>query len=394
MELFVSHIANRIPLSDPKLTAFCVYFLLLLIVLLSTSRTKTNQHFLDLTQTVQLRGIAILLIMIGHLGSNVLVRNSFIPAPLLSTCGLYMFFFLSGYGLMRSHQAQNYNLSHFIKRRVNRVFIPYWITTALFLLLDYFVLAEQYPFKLIALTTLGINFHLKIQLLDYARWFITLILFFYCVFFIATRFKRLTIQMLTLLGVPITVCLLNYFFEFVTPYDPREGFSSIDPARGGWNPWHSFILPFPVGVLVAACTERLQKALYSPDKFQWKGLFLGLLFFGFFLLTTGVYAKGSLFNIMYTALLKNISFTLLSLSVILIFMFCSSCNLYYRIFHMFGSLSYELFLLHDAFMVKHDFILFRLPVKYSFFIFLIIICLLAYALKKSSQHISQKIFLQ
>ncbi len=245
MEFFVTHIANRIPLADPKATVLFIYCIILAALFLSIARSPQKQEFLDLSQTQQLRGIAILLIMIGHLNSNVLVTNAYIPLW-INNCGVYLFLFLSGFGLMRSQQLKNHTLAQFIKRRVNRVFMPYWITTLLFLLLDYFLLSETYPLKLITLTALGINFHLKLQLLDYARWFITLILFFYFLFYLATRFKKLAIQLLVLTVVPIIVCYLNYFFEIITPYDPRIGFTHILPARGaGTRGIFSFFL-FPL----------------------------------------------------------------------------------------------------------------------------------------------------
>ena len=108
------------------------------------------------------------------------------PCPTIDlsfVLGLAVFLFLSGYGLTRSHMLRKLSLLQFITRRINRVMLPYWITTVLFLILNYVLLSETYSLRLIALTTVGLNFDRATQLLDYVRWFIPLILFFYVVFF-------------------------------------------------------------------------------------------------------------------------------------------------------------------------------------------------------------------
>lgn len=382
MELFETHIASRIPLADPKATVFFIYCFILTALFLSITKRPHRKDFLDFSQTEQLRGIAILLIMIGHLNSNVLVTNPYIPLW-VNNCGVYLFLFLSGYGLMRSQQSKSQSLSLFIKRRMNRVFIPYWITTLLFLLLDYALRAETYPLQLIALTALGINFHLKLQLLDYARWFITLILFLYFLFYLATRFKRLAVRLLVLIVIPVAVCYLNYFFAIITPYDPRIGFTHIPPTRGGWNPWHLFILPFPAGFLAGAYIERLQRIFPPAQTFQWQGLCLAIAFFSVFFFTANTTVDHSVYGIFRSSLIINISRLCLALFAICLFAFLSSFNIRYRLLSFLGSVSYELYLLHNAFMVKYDFILFRMPVRYSFLIFLAAICLAAYGLRRA-----------
>lgn len=382
MEFFASHIVNRIPLTDPKETTLFIYAIILTIIFLSIAKSPKKQDFLNLTQTQQLRGLAILLIMIGHLNTNVLTRYASNIPICFGDCGVSLFLFLSGYGLTRSHQLKNSTLSHFVKRRINRVFVPYWITTLLFLLLDYFLLSETYPLKLIILTTLGLNFHLKLQLLDYARWFVTLILFFYLVFYIATRFRKLTTQLLILTVVPITVCYLNYFFEIITPYNPPGYLIHLSPTLGGWNKWHLFILLFPAGFLAAVYIEKLKRIFPTPEKFQWNGLYLAIFFLSLFLFIGRTTINHSVFGIFYTSLLINISRLCLALFAVCTFVFFSSFNIQYRILSFLGSVSYELYLLHDAFMVKYDFILFRLPIQYSFPIFLVAITILAYALRR------------
>ena len=52
------------------------------------------------------------------------------------------------------------------------------------------------------------------------------------------------------------------------------------------------------------------------------------------------------------------------------------------VYEYLGKISYELFLIHGAFMYSYDFILYKLPLQYSFFIYMVFIVALSVILKK------------
>jgi hypothetical protein len=78
MDIFANHIVDRISLTNPGTTAFFIYSIILAAIFLSISKAPKKQEFLNFSQTEQLRGIAILLIILGHLKTNVLARNDYL----------------------------------------------------------------------------------------------------------------------------------------------------------------------------------------------------------------------------------------------------------------------------------------------------------------------------
>ena len=86
-----------------------------------------------------------------------------------------------------------------------------------------------------------------------------------------------------------------------------------------------------------------------------------------------------------TDVFTYISYSLSSgLGAIMIISLYSFLNNYYTspILSKIGSISFELFLIHGAFMYSYDFILFRGPIEITIFTYLIFIILLAFVLNR------------
>ena len=160
---------NKLLVSQPDLANFAILLILFIIVILSLKRCRTI--FGDAAHSNQAKGVAILLIIVGHLWVHVSLEK---PGLVFSGDGVSLFLILSGYGLTRSHLTSQYTLKQFFTKRINRVFYPYWIATILVIGLDYLVLNRSYSFFDILLTTVGINLNETTKHLDYARWSIAL----------------------------------------------------------------------------------------------------------------------------------------------------------------------------------------------------------------------------
>lgn len=112
-------------------------------------------------QTTQLKGIAILLMLILHLFNhdNVLTLCSpliFIgDKPLISflvkaSNPVSFFMILSGYGLTYLYMQKKLS-THYQKKRLTRLYIHYWIILAVFVSLGHFINPEKYPHSLVHL---------------------------------------------------------------------------------------------------------------------------------------------------------------------------------------------------------------------------------------------------
>ncbi|MBP5366436.1 MAG: acyltransferase [Bacteroidales bacterium] len=126
--------------------------------------------FLDKKNTNILRGIAILLVILAHVGTS-FGNRYFTP---LGGIGVAMFLFLSGYGLSESYNKNG--LEGFFKKRFLRVLLPY------FILIILYHIVSRCSF------TLHDN---ENELLYIPRnWYIDYICVWYVVFFVTMYFLR------------------------------------------------------------------------------------------------------------------------------------------------------------------------------------------------------------
>jgi len=380
MKLFTTHFNHQFTLPDPNFTALFIYSIFLLAIFLSLKRSKETPMFMNVTQTNMIRGLGIAFIVLKHVDDFLILPPQCFPVY-LAEYGVTLFFFLSGYGLMRSFNRKESNLSQFIVRRIKRIFIPYWIVTVIFLMLDYLLLAKEYSFNQKVIAMLGINISRGIQFIN-GTWFLTLLLFFYCVFIVSTIFKRRTVQLSLIFLIPVIVFFIEKRFDLINRIAERGYF------------WPGpFLLIFPFGCLVGLYYEQFKKLFDHLREPRLRGFLLSFVLLSFFIITRRFQMKyGTHPNMIYQFTIVYIH----QVSVICFFTyiigFFSSFKITSGFLVLLGSLSYEIFLLHWPFMVKYDFILFRVPLKFSFLVYFAVICLLSYSLRKASDFFVRTLF--
>jgi membrane-bound acyltransferase YfiQ involved in biofilm formation len=160
-----------------------LFFALILI----TTRKGEPTSLLSPRQSLQLRGFVSMLVVIGHLWTHVAREHA-----LLVSHGetVFMFLFLSGFGLTISFRKGHTDAGWFAKRRLIRVMIPYWIITAILLPLDWFLLGRGYSVGELAMTIAGINTTVRLNHIDYGRWYVTFLLVWYALFFLSYHILR------------------------------------------------------------------------------------------------------------------------------------------------------------------------------------------------------------
>jgi len=168
--LFQNHELIKIYTPDAILSSALIYVALAALALCCIKKTADNS-FLNRNVTKQIRGIAILLVVVGHIGAHILAtpRNWLV----LGDYGVAIFFLLSGFGLARSYMTKELIIKDFIIRRLSRVMIPYCLTTLIIFSLDYILLDHLYSIRTIILTLCGINLSTIAKHIDYVRWYIT-----------------------------------------------------------------------------------------------------------------------------------------------------------------------------------------------------------------------------
>lgn len=148
---------------------------------------KTNFANIDCTTT--LRGIAILIIIVGHVGVSGFDCRYFNP---FGGIGVAMFLFLSGYGLTESFKKKG--ISHFWSKKVFRIAIPYLLWIPLYHIV-------------VRISPLGSPYHIE-TIPRY--WFIEYLLIMYVAFYVTIRVrKQYMISLLALMGFVFFFTLNN-----------------------------------------------------------------------------------------------------------------------------------------------------------------------------------------
>ncbi len=159
--------------------------------MLSTQKVGTAQNtiVLDRNITDLLKFIACIMVAMSHYSGYALaegVSSSVIYKAVAANggyLGVAIFFFLSGYGLMKSDQKCHRNISEFCKRRLAKAWLPAVIVSAIWLAVAYFVDLD-----------LLCNDHYLLGILwwfnDEVMWFIRVILIMYIFFYIYSLASR------------------------------------------------------------------------------------------------------------------------------------------------------------------------------------------------------------
>lgn len=172
-------------------------------------------------QTTCIKGIAILLVILGHM--------SLIDCA--GAWGVHLFLFVSGYGIYSTYESKG--LQNFWKNRINTVWMPYVFCTAIFLIIR-LLLNDKFTSLGILVSLIGLDFGLN---LDPTMWYISYIFASYGIFWIMMKVPKRKY------GIVIAIILQI----FITGL----GYLSI-----AWNlgtiAW-AYIISFPLGVLLGKC---------------------------------------------------------------------------------------------------------------------------------------------
>lgn len=126
---------SKLLVQNSEINNLIIVILFLAICFFTLKGKGKHRIFLNRQQTDQLRGLAIILVVLGHLWVH--VTNS-LPKLLLGGDAVTLFLIISGYGLMHSYKNKIVVLSSFLTKRLKRVMIPYWTISVFIITLDYF----------------------------------------------------------------------------------------------------------------------------------------------------------------------------------------------------------------------------------------------------------------
>jgi peptidoglycan/LPS O-acetylase OafA/YrhL len=319
----------KLPVDHPDVHQLLIVLMSGALVWLLCHKAAPTPLF-DRHQTEQLKGIGIFLVMLGHLWVHVSEER---PLLVLSEAGVTIFLVLSGFGLTASSGNRCPDVRTFATRRLGRVMPPYWFATVVIIILDAVVLRRFLPPADLALTALGINLSQATRSLDYVRWFVTFVLLWYVLFYLAMFLKEK--MGLSPLASLFTCGLAFHLFDSYV-----YGFAYQEFA-------------FPAGCALAHYRDAI-RSHFELHRGRWV---LGAVV----LLASGLLYR-ALMPVVYPRLWPMLFFQIsfqaanlaLTFGLIILLGRLGDGGRRSKALALLGALSYELFLMHGPLMIKYN----------------------------------------
>lgn len=334
-----------------------LFIFLLLFILCYRFRFSGPEHFQEdhfsKYYELPIRGFFTIVIVFHHLSQYLLHPGPFVLFREVGILCVAVFFFYSGYGLMKNVMTNPDYFKYFFLRRYTKIFVPFFLCNIIYLT-AYTILGKRYGLKL------SLEYLLGLRLINSQAWYIIVIALFYLIFFIAFRVVKIR-----WLGL-----LIMTAFQIIFPtYCMMKG-PGIYWFQGEW--WFSSSSLFLIGLLMA----RFEKQIMCITR-KWYYLLLPVSAIGFLyffpesvqvldqieplLLNEHIFVKEMIGNwicfLWQTMAVISFNITLFLLTLKLRF-----SN---RILEFLGVRSFELYLIHGLFLeilrgdliyIKSDFV--------------------------------------
>jgi peptidoglycan/LPS O-acetylase OafA/YrhL len=348
--------SSKLLISNPSFHNFVILFILFVTTLVFTRRKPTA--FLDITQTNELKGFAIMMVVTGHLWVHVSKE----PASLiLGDVAVSLFLILSGFGLTLSVEKTPVTFKRFVGQRLSRVMAPYWVATGVILILDYLVLDKTYSLPDISSTLAGINGDRSVRDLDYARWFISLLLLEYIAFFVANRFLPRFEAILSLCVFSVLLMVLKHYHLLLL------------------GSFHN-MMAFPLGCLLAYYIKAVTRFVFAKANHKKLVVFVIFsLFLTWYALQNIEVTTGVLNKITHRGL-PILWSTLFCFLAILIIGGLGRLGFVSGFLAFSGAIALEVYLIHGPLLIKYNPVFGWFPPDYiaiAYSIFLILLLALA-----------------
>lgn len=143
-----------ITLTDDTVLATYIIIAVLLLVLFLTFKKSQHTDVFPIPVTNELKGLGILTIVFAHIAYMKVTNADFLfPLSIIAGVGVDLFLFMSGFGLSVGMLKRPMKTWEFYKKRVIKIFIPFWVALIIIFAADAIFLKEIYLAT--SLTTTG-----------------------------------------------------------------------------------------------------------------------------------------------------------------------------------------------------------------------------------------------
>ncbi len=330
---------------------FVIAFLGLLFYGCKVRREGFWEAPLDYNNTIALRGLCAVEIVIGHIGAAGRDPWLFLNRK-AGVLVVGVFLFLSGYGLIYSLNKKENYLQGFFGHRIPKLLLPAFLVYIIYYILE---LADTPVGSRLAVTLKYFTF---LKFSEKINWYVTELLFLYVIFYLLYRYFKVKTANIVLSALCVCFIIICYF-------------------GGAGNTWYGSTLCFPLGILFGCYESKL--LLLIREKY---GLVLTLSFF-----MTGVGVLLFFINehsFTSNVIGRSIASAFFCIGVVAMLLKVKIGN---GITDRIGTISYELFLVHEIFIFQDRF---NMNLLYSICAFVLSI-LSGYLLHKCNERIFMKV---
>lgn len=378
-----------------------VFTTIFLVALIVSIKRKNPKHLFPVSLTQELKGFAVLAIVISHIGYFLVSDHRFLfPLSIIAGVAVDMFLFLSGYGITTSvYIKKSTSILKFYHKRLLKLLMPFWIVLALLFLASFFILKENYSWQYIWQSFVGFFPSADIYNdLDSPLWYFTLIFAYYLLFPLVFSKKQPWIAMIVLYGVGYAIT--------------RMWRPDILSAVIGLYYVHIFAFPF--GIFIGWLLEKrhimwrafLESVNKRLDKMHFGQVRSSLVriknsrFFKIELKHVKRIIRYFLMTVLglivlYTAYYSGVGnqdkvwiISIVTMSAIVALFIIKRVE--FRLFSLFGLYSYEIYLFHWPVLYRYDFLYRYFPAGIATTIYLVLFIILAWILHKLTDLILER----
>lgn len=317
-----------------------IFGAVLFVGLLFSLRKKESTELLPPTLSQELKGFAMLAIILAHIGYFLVNDHRFLfPLSIFAGVGVDLFLFLSGFGLALSALRKKLSPRDFYRRHLPKLYIPFWIVLTVLFVTDFLLLNTTRSWSYIVQSFFGFFPHANLFTdINSPLWYFTFILFFYLIFPILFFKQRPLLSAILMYGVVQSILFLHL------------------PILK--NVEHLYLLhtvAFPLGVATAGLYQRYSKKREYVEH-QIKKVSVWILVPSM-LCIAGIFSYFAYFSGVGTPSQQYISLLVTLLLLILFILKPFRISLFYLL----GIYSYELYLIHWPLMSRYDILYSHLP---------------------------------